>query len=112
MVEISRKSYLKLFNYSLLFLVGGVFSLSTTLVSCKAPNTPEQTANASNSSNSTKTKVLHMGYMTAGDLLKIKGLLEKRLTPLGMKVEWSKFAAGPTTFGSNECRKCRFRLCR
>ncbi|MEH2441604.1 hypothetical protein [Nostoc sp.] len=33
--------------------------------------------------------------MTAGDLLKIKGLLEKRLNPLGIKVEWSKFAAGP-----------------
>ncbi|WP_334757876.1 aliphatic sulfonate ABC transporter substrate-binding protein [Nostoc sp.] len=79
-------------NYFLLFLVGGVFTLSPTLVSCKAPSTPEQAANAS---NSTKTKVLHMGYMTAGDLLKIKGLLEKRLTPLGISVEWSKFAAGP-----------------
>ncbi|MEH1942079.1 MAG: aliphatic sulfonate ABC transporter substrate-binding protein [Nostoc sp.] len=92
MVEISSKSRFKLFNYFLLFLVGGVFALSTTLVSCKAPSTPEQAANAS---NSTKTKVLHMGYMTAGDLLKIKGLLEKRLTPLGISVEWSKFAAGP-----------------
>ncbi|MEH1901072.1 MAG: aliphatic sulfonate ABC transporter substrate-binding protein [Nostoc sp.] len=92
MVEISSKSNFKLLNYFLLFLVGGVFTLSPTLVSCKAPSTPEQAANAS---NSTKTKVLHMGYMTAGDLLKIKGLLEKRLTPLGISVEWSKFAAGP-----------------
>ncbi len=73
MVEISIKSHSKLFNYFLLFLVDGVFTLSTTLVSCKAPNTPEQ---AANSSNSSKTKVLQMGYMTAGDLLKIKGLLE------------------------------------
>ncbi|MDZ8104149.1 MAG: aliphatic sulfonate ABC transporter substrate-binding protein [Nostoc sp. DedQUE12a] len=96
MVEISSKSRFKQFNYFLLFLVGGVFTLSTSLVSCKAPNIPEQAANASNSTKtSTKTKVLQMGYMTAGDLLKIKGVLEKRLTPLGIKVEWSKFAAGP-----------------
>src|SRR5690348_11677732 len=96
MLAISSKSRFKPFNYFLVLLVGGVFTLSTTLVSCKAPNTPEQAANASNSINTnTQTKVLKMGYMTAGDQLKIKGVLEKRLNPLGIKVEWSKFAAGP-----------------
>lgn len=95
MVEISSKPRFNQFNYFLLFLVGGVFTLSTSLVSCKAPNIPEQAANASNSTKTnTQTKVLKMGYMTAGDLLKIKGVLEKRLNPLGIKVEWSKFAAG------------------
>ncbi len=96
MVATSSKSRLQPFNYFLLLLVGGIFTLSTTLVSCKAPNTPEQAANASNKTNTNaKIKVLKMGYMTAGDLLKIKGVLEKRLNPLEIKVEWSKFAAGP-----------------
>ncbi len=75
----------------LMFLAAGVFTLSTSLVGCSSQTT-EKTAVAS---NNIKTKVLKMGYQTAGDIVKVKGVLEKRLKPLGISVEWSKFAAGP-----------------
>ncbi|MFN6463848.1 MAG: aliphatic sulfonate ABC transporter substrate-binding protein [Nostoc sp. DedVER02] len=75
----------------LMFLVAGVFTLSTSLVGCSSQTT-EKTAVAS---SNIKTKVLRMGYQSAGDIVKIKGVLEKRLKPLGISVEWSKFAAGP-----------------
>ncbi|MCC5636951.1 aliphatic sulfonate ABC transporter substrate-binding protein [Nostoc sp. CHAB 5844] len=74
-----------------MFLAAGVFTLSTSLVGCSSQTT-EKTAVAS---NNIKTKVLKMGYQTAGDIVKVKGVLEKRLKPLGISVEWSKFAAGP-----------------
>lgn len=85
MVAILRKR-----NF-LMFLVAGVFSLSTSLAGCSSQTT-EKTAVAS---SNIKTKVLKMGYQSAGDIVKIKGVLEKRLKPLGISVEWSKFAAGP-----------------
>lgn len=90
MAAVSRKHPFSLF---FLILAGGVFTLSTTLVSCKAPNTPEKSAIAA--SNGIKTKVLRIGYMTAGDITRSRQVLEKRLTPLGIKVEWAKFTAGP-----------------
>ncbi|KYC38996.1 ABC transporter substrate-binding protein [Scytonema hofmannii PCC 7110] len=74
-----------------MFLATGVFTLSTNLVGC-SQQTTEKTAVAS---NNIKTKVLKMGYQSAGDIVKVKGVLEKRLNPLGISVEWSKFAAGP-----------------
>ncbi|MFB2880976.1 aliphatic sulfonate ABC transporter substrate-binding protein [Floridanema aerugineum] len=36
-----------------------------------------------------------MGYQVSGDLVKVSGVLEKRLQPLGVKVEWLQFAQGP-----------------
>ncbi|MCC5634572.1 aliphatic sulfonate ABC transporter substrate-binding protein [Nostoc sp. CHAB 5844] len=42
-----------------------------------------------------KTKVLHMGYQSAGDLVRNRKVLEKRLEPLGIKVEWAQFVQGP-----------------
>ncbi|WP_445633683.1 ABC transporter substrate-binding protein [Nostoc sp. DSM 114161] len=77
----------------LILLIAGVFTVSTSLVSCKAPNTPEKAAVAAPSG--IKTKVLRMGYMTAGDITRSRQVLEKRLNPLGIKVEWAKFTAGP-----------------
>ncbi|WP_242063515.1 aliphatic sulfonate ABC transporter substrate-binding protein [Nostoc sp. FACHB-892] len=75
----------------LMILVAGVFTLSTSLVGCSSQIT-EKTAVAS---SNIKTKVLRMGYQSAGDIVKVKGVLEKRLKPLGISIEWSKFAAGP-----------------
>lgn len=85
MVAISRKR-----NF-LMLVVAGVITLSTSLVAC-SPQTKEKTAIAS---SNIKTKLLRMGYQSAGDIVKVKKVLEKRLTPLGISVEWSKFAAGP-----------------
>ncbi|MBW4579028.1 MAG: aliphatic sulfonate ABC transporter substrate-binding protein [Tildeniella nuda ZEHNDER 1965/U140] len=42
-----------------------------------------------------KAKVLRVGYQVSGDLVKVSGVLEKRLEPLGVKVEWIQFAQGP-----------------
>ncbi|MEH1998473.1 MAG: PhnD/SsuA/transferrin family substrate-binding protein [Nostoc sp.] len=77
----------------LMLLMAGVFTVSTTLVSCKTPNTPEKAAIAA--SSGIKTKVLRIGYMTAGDITRNRQVLEKRLNPLGINVQWAKFTAGP-----------------
>ncbi|MHC5737002.1 aliphatic sulfonate ABC transporter substrate-binding protein [Nostoc sp.] len=77
----------------LILLMAGVFTLSTTLVSCKTPNTAEKAAVAA--SSGIKTKVLRIGYMTAGDITRSRQVLEKRLNPLGINVQWAKFTAGP-----------------
>ncbi|MBD2137365.1 aliphatic sulfonate ABC transporter substrate-binding protein [Anabaena sp. FACHB-1237] len=42
-----------------------------------------------------KTNVIRVGYQQAGDLVRITKVLEKRLNPLGVKVEWAQFAQGP-----------------
>ncbi|MDB9486277.1 aliphatic sulfonate ABC transporter substrate-binding protein [Dolichospermum circinale CS-537/01] len=42
-----------------------------------------------------KTNVIRVGYQQAGDLVRITKVLEKRLDPLGVKVEWAQFAQGP-----------------
>ncbi|MBD2329241.1 aliphatic sulfonate ABC transporter substrate-binding protein [Alkalinema sp. FACHB-956] len=42
-----------------------------------------------------KANVLRVGFQTSGDILKISRALEKKLEPLGVKVEWSQFAQGP-----------------
>ncbi|MFM7370895.1 MAG: PhnD/SsuA/transferrin family substrate-binding protein, partial [Sphaerospermopsis kisseleviana] len=52
---------------------------------------------AQNTTNKTgiNTKVVRLAYQTSGDIVKIKGVVDKRLEPLGIKVEWSPFPAGP-----------------
>lgn len=78
---------LKLFFLSALLTVAASFML----VSCNEQiptNTQTQTSEI-------KTKVLRMGYQQAGDLVRITKVLEKRLEPLGVKVEWAQFAQGP-----------------
>ncbi|MEH1901071.1 MAG: aliphatic sulfonate ABC transporter substrate-binding protein [Nostoc sp.] len=77
----------------LILLMAGAFTLSTTLVSCKTPNTPEKVAIAA--SSGIKTKVLRIGYFTAADITRNRQVLEKRLNPLGINVQWAKFTAGP-----------------
>lgn len=86
----------------------GLLGASTTLAlgSCNNqsqnaatfPNTTSiNAANNSTSSSSSgiKTKVLRMGFQQAGDWVKVTGVLEKRLEPLGIKVEWFQFVQGP-----------------
>ncbi|AKG21405.1 aliphatic sulfonate ABC transporter substrate-binding protein [Calothrix sp. 336/3] len=77
-----------------LFFLSALFSVAASLmlVSCN-----EQSQNNTSEINPSeiKTQVLRMGYQQAGDLVRITKVLEKRLEPLGIKVEWAQFAQGP-----------------
>ncbi|WP_238846203.1 sulfonate ABC transporter substrate-binding protein [Nostoc edaphicum] len=84
-----------------LFVIPGLVALSTTLISCTSTVSNINTGNnptadpAGAKSVTFKTKVLRIGYQSSGDLVRVRGVLEKRLEPLGLKVEWSQFAQGP-----------------
>jgi sulfonate transport system substrate-binding protein len=71
----------------------GGFSMAYLLGSCSQPS--QQNVTNSISSLGVKAKVLRMGYQSAGDLVRNRQVLEKRLEPLGIKVEWLQFAQGP-----------------
>lgn len=84
--------------------IPGLAGLSTALALGSCGNPTQSTSvgtavkNASvggGSGISINTKVLRMGYQQAGDLVRVSGVLEKRLAPLGVKVEWLQFAQGP-----------------
>lgn len=89
---------------SVLFALGYSLVLSTTLFGCStATNTPEQQA-ATPSSTETPAatttdqkvvRIVRSKQLSALAILEKKGELEKRLEPLGFKVEWPEFAAGP-----------------
>ncbi len=96
----TRRSVLFGLAYSLL--------LSTTLFGCGAPtNSPGQQAAAPDSTktpSATATttatdkklvRIVRSKQLSALAILEKKGDLEKRLAPLGVKVEWAEFAAGP-----------------
>lgn len=85
-----------------LLIVPGLLTLATslTLISCTQtrPEAEVQSSakNVSDAKTSgIKTKVLRMGYQQAGDLIRVTKVLEKRLEPVGIKVEWAQFAQGP-----------------
>ncbi|MEH2308060.1 sulfonate ABC transporter substrate-binding protein [Nostoc sp.] len=84
-----------------LFVMPGFLALSTTLISCTSPSNNTNSATepkadpAATKTIALKTKVLRMGYQSSGDLVRVRGVLEKRLEPLGVKVEWAQFAQGP-----------------
>lgn len=84
---------------AVLFIVAYCLVLSTTLLSCGTPSkTPQQQAASPSSPSSTKQQVVRIvreKQLTAGAVLEKQGTLEKRLEPLGYKVQWSEFAAGP-----------------
>lgn len=72
------------------------FSMAHLLSSCSEQSQQDiKTSSASSSSLGIKTKVLHMGYQSSGDLFRNQKVLEKRLEPLGVKVEWAQFVQGP-----------------
>jgi sulfonate transport system substrate-binding protein len=93
-LRITRRHALFAFGYSLV--------LSTTLFSCSSSekNTQQQTtSSASNvASSGTADKVVRIvrsKQLTALAVLEQKGILAERLKPLGYRVEWPEFAAGP-----------------
>lgn len=87
------KNKSSLINRTALLIMPGFLLLSTTLISC-TPNSPKADT-APKKSISFKTKVVRMGYQSSGDIVRVTKVLEKRLEPLGVKVEWSQFAQGP-----------------
>ena len=87
-VMIKRRRFL---NFATSSLCG--FSMAYLLGSCRDQS--QQNLVKSPSSLDIKTKVLRMGYQSAGDLFRNRKVLEKRLEPLGIKVEWAQFAQGP-----------------
>ncbi|QMS86550.1 sulfonate ABC transporter substrate-binding protein [Nostoc edaphicum CCNP1411] len=91
-MRLSSKTFPKinLFQKISFLLVPGLLTISTTLISCSV-----ETPTTENKSNGFTTTTLRIGYQSAGDLIKLRGGIEKRLQPLGVSVEWAQFAAGP-----------------
>ncbi|MBE9207767.1 aliphatic sulfonate ABC transporter substrate-binding protein [Nostoc sp. LEGE 06077] len=85
---IKRRRFLNVATSSL-----GGFSMAYLLGSCSQQS--QQKVINSSSFSDIKTKVLRMGYQSAGDLVRNRKVLEKRLEPLGIKVEWAQFVQGP-----------------
>ncbi|QLE57929.1 sulfonate ABC transporter substrate-binding protein [Nostoc sp. TCL26-01] len=90
MITSAKSLKINIFQRVSLFIVPGLFTLATTLTSCSV-NTPT----AANKTTGFTTKVVRMGYQSPGDIVRLKGVIEKRLQPLGVSVEWAQFAAGP-----------------
>ncbi|MBR8836466.1 MAG: aliphatic sulfonate ABC transporter substrate-binding protein [Stigonema ocellatum SAG 48.90 = DSM 106950] len=81
---------------SLLFIFGYCLVLSTTLLSCQAPpNTTQQQVGQPKNTETQVVRIVRSKQLTALAVLEKQGTLEKRLTPLGFKVQWPEFAAGP-----------------
>ncbi|MEH2231785.1 MAG: sulfonate ABC transporter substrate-binding protein [Nostoc sp.] len=95
------KSKITVISKFSLFLIPGFIALSTTLISCTSTVSNTNTGTvpkaepAGAKTITFKTKLLRIGYQSSGDLVRVRGVLEKRLEPLGLKVEWSQFAQGP-----------------
>jgi sulfonate transport system substrate-binding protein len=79
-----------LFQRFTFFLLPGLLTISATLTSCSVENQKTETQ-----TTGIKTKVVNLGYQSSGDLVKIKGVIEKRLQPLGISVNWAQFPASP-----------------
>ncbi|KOP27777.1 sulfonate ABC transporter substrate-binding protein [Hapalosiphon sp. MRB220] len=69
--------------------------LSLLFAACTANNPSNTTTVCANNSTSTQASVIRFGYQKSAILLKTKGLLEKRLQPEGVSVQWIEFPAGP-----------------
>lgn len=93
----------KITRRSALFCIGYSLALSTSLASCSAPSTnnaaqpQSNAANASSTSSSGKQefRVVRSKQLSSLAVLEQQGTLDKALEPLGFKVKWIEFAAGP-----------------
>ncbi|MCZ2206217.1 aliphatic sulfonate ABC transporter substrate-binding protein [Cylindrospermopsis raciborskii] len=84
-----------------LFVLGYSFLvLSLTLFGCNGSGSNTSVSNTDSktngsSSNQKVIKIVRSKQLTALAVLEKQGTLEKKLQPLGYKVEWPEFAAGP-----------------
>ncbi|ACC79375.1 sulfonate ABC transporter substrate-binding protein [Nostoc punctiforme] len=91
----------KLFFSSPLPITGAFVTglcLSVLFAACSSPSTVSSSnpsATSVSNSASSKATVLRFGYQKSNILLRNKGVLEKRLSPNGISVEWIEFPAGP-----------------
>ncbi|MDZ8028958.1 MAG: sulfonate ABC transporter substrate-binding protein [Nostoc sp. DedQUE11] len=91
----------KLFFCSSLPIVGAFVTglcLSLLFAACSSTssvNSPNPSATSVANSASSKATLVRFGYQKSNILLKNKGVLEKRLSPDGISVEWIEFPAGP-----------------
>ncbi|MDZ8241783.1 MAG: aliphatic sulfonate ABC transporter substrate-binding protein [Nostoc sp. ChiQUE01a] len=92
----------KITRRSLLFALGYCLVLSTALSSCsEAKNNAQESpaysdpATSSNTTEKQTVRIVRSKQLTGLAVLEKQGSLEKRLEPLGFKVQWSEFAAGP-----------------
>jgi len=81
---------------SLLFVFGYSLVLSITLFSCQTPpNTTQQQGVLPKNTAQQVVRIVRSKQLTALAVLEKQGTLEKRLAPLGFKVQWPEFLAGP-----------------
>lgn len=91
----------KLFFCSFLPVAGAFVTgvcLSLLFAACSSTstvNSPNPSATSVANSASNKATLVRFGYQKSNILLKNKGVLEKRLSPDGISVEWIEFPAGP-----------------
>ncbi len=72
------------------------FCLSLLFAACSSTsNVNSPSATSVSNSGSSKATVVRFGYQKSNILLKTKGVLEKRLSPEGVSVDWIEFQAGP-----------------
>jgi sulfonate transport system substrate-binding protein len=99
---------LRIARRAVLFLVGYSLILSTALVSCNAAPTVQQSpsstvsnvatspaGSAPSSGDAKEVRIVRSKQLTALAILEKQGTLDKALEPLGYKVKWTEFAAGP-----------------
>ena len=89
-----RKSFL-----SLPQIAAFVFGLCLVFVVASCNNSTPVATQASSSTPSASTTpkagLVRFGYQKSTILLRAKGVLEKRLEPQGVKIQWTEFPAGP-----------------
>ena len=87
-------------RYVLLAIATSLLTWLLTLAGCSSQNSLQSNNSqvVAPTFNSSKLAVINIGHQsgTPGlNLLKARGLLEKRLTPQGIKVKWISFQGGP-----------------
>lgn len=84
----------KISRRSLLFAIGYCLVLSTTMWSCNAPSNNQQQAATPSNGEKQVVRIVRSKQLSSLAVLEKQGSLEKRLEPLGFKVEWPSSQQG------------------
>lgn len=77
------------------FAVGLCLTLVVAACSSSQLTASNSSPSASPASSAVKGDVVRFGYQKSTILLRARGVLEKRLNPEGVQVQWKEFPAGP-----------------